>query len=86
MLALQLFDDVVNFAAHLRIEAGGRLIEEYDLGIVDQRHRQRQALLLAAGKMAVEGVALFFELEAREQLVRVRRGDGRTARRARWLP
>ena len=26
--AAQLFDDVVNFAAHLRIEAGGRLVEE----------------------------------------------------------
>ena len=71
LLALELLDDVVNFAAHLRIEAGGRLVEEDDLGIVDQRHGQRQALLLPAGKLAVEGRALFFQLEALQEFVGV---------------
>ncbi len=72
LAALELLDDVVDFAAHLRIEAGGRLVEKYDLRIVHQRHGQRQALLLAAGEMAVERVALFFELESAQQVVRVR--------------
>src|SRR5216684_2458552 len=69
-LSLQFLDDVVNLAANLRIEAGGGLIEEEDFGIVDERHGEGQALLLAARKLAVEGVSFLFEAEALEQFVR----------------
>ena len=60
LFTAELFDDVINFAAHLRIEAGGGLIEEKHFGIVDQRHRQSEALFLASGELAVKGIALFF--------------------------
>ena len=39
-------------APRLRIEPGGGLVEKQDLRLVDQRHRQQQALLLPAGKFA----------------------------------
>ena len=83
---LELLDDVVDFAAHLRVEAGGRLVEENDLGIVHQRHGQRQALFLPAGKLAVERVALFFELKALQKLVGVGVVAIEVARTGRWLP
>jgi hypothetical protein len=57
----QLFDDVVDFAADLRVETGGGLVKEKHAGIIDQRHGEGQALLLSAGELAVVGVALFFE-------------------------
>ena len=57
-------NQAVDFQAHLRIEAGGRLIQEQQLRIVDQRQRQRHPLLLAARKFRVELVALFAELQA----------------------
>ena len=65
-VALELFDDVVNFAADLRVEAGGGFVEENDPGIVDERDSKSQALFLAAGQLGVESVALFFEAEALE--------------------
>jgi hypothetical protein len=36
--------------ARLRVEAGGRLVEEDHIGIVYQRTRQRQTALHAAGQ------------------------------------
>ncbi len=66
-LAAQFFDDVVDFAADLRVEAGGGLVEEEHSGVVDERHGQGEALFLAAGELAVKGVALFFEAEALEE-------------------
>src|SRR5438067_1294705 len=42
-------------ASRLRIESGGRLIEEQHRRIVDERDREQQPLLLAAGELA--GVA-----------------------------
>ena len=65
--ALQFLDDVVNLAAHLRVEAGGGLVEKHYLRIVHQRHGESQALFLSAGKLAVESVAFFLELEAFEE-------------------
>src|SRR6185437_12486694 len=47
--ALQVFDDVVNFAANLRVESSGRLIKKNNLRIVYKSHRERKALFLAAG-------------------------------------
>src|ERR1700674_5993606 len=67
-VAAQLFDDVVNLPANLRIEAGGRLIEKQDFWFVDERHGESEALLLPAGKLVVKCVALFLETKAFEQL------------------
>src|SRR6476661_3733806 len=67
LFLLELFDDVVNLAANLGIEAGGRLIEEENFGIVDEGHGKSETLFLAARKLAVKGVALFFEAEALEK-------------------
>ena len=68
LFATKLFDDVVDFAADLRVEAGGGLIEEEDFGVVDEGHGEGEALFLAAGQLGVEGVALFVEAEALEEL------------------
>ena len=37
LVALELFNDVVDFASDLRIEAGGGFIEEDNFGVVDER-------------------------------------------------
>ena len=55
----ELLDNVVNFAAYLRIEAGGRLIQKDNLRIVHQSHGKRQSLLLPSREMAVERAAFF---------------------------
>ena len=39
--------------ARLRIEAGGRLVQEHELRVVDQRARERQAALHAAGERLI---------------------------------
>src|SRR6266853_4693374 len=67
---LKLLDDVVDFAPHLRVKSGGGLVEEYDTWIVDQRHRQRQALLLSPRELRIKRVALLFKPEAFEQFGR----------------
>src|SRR5208282_1182465 len=71
LLPPHLLDDVVNFAAHLRVKTGRRLIEKNHLRIIHQRHRQREPLLLAAGKLAVESAAFLVELEALQQVIRI---------------
>src|SRR6266481_10125146 len=70
-LAFQFLDDVVYLSPHLGIEPGGRLIEEQDLGVVDESHGEGQTLLLSARELAVEGIALFFQTEALEQFLRI---------------
>src|SRR5712692_10165868 len=69
LLAAQFLDDVVNLAAHLRIEPGGWFVEEDDLRIVDQGHSPGEALFLAARKLIVKGVAFLFEPEAPKQFL-----------------
>ena len=49
-VAAQPADQVPGAAPGLRVHAGGRLVEEQQLRTRDQRHRQRQPLLLAAGQ------------------------------------
>ena len=68
LLAAQVLHQFVDFEARLRIEAGGRLVEEEHLRIVEQRQRQRQALFLAAGELRIERFALLPKLQALEQL------------------
>src|SRR5262249_35964545 len=58
-----------DFAADLRIEAGGGLVEEEDARVVDEGHGQGEALFLATGKLVVKGAAFFFEAETPEQVV-----------------
>ena len=48
------------------IEPGGRLVEEEQLRVADQRAGQRQPLLLAAGELADPRVALLLELHQRD--------------------
>ena len=62
-----------------RIDAGGRLIEQQQLGIVDQRHGQLEQLLLAEGEVARERVALGGKPDEVEQLGAARRGVLRRA-------
>ena len=50
-------------AAGLGIEAGGRLVEEEDLRVVDQRGGDRQPLLLSAGELLGLAVRLFRQLD-----------------------
>ena len=49
------------------VQGGGGFVEKEHARLVDQGHGQSQALFLAAGKLGIEGVALFLEAEALEQ-------------------
>ena len=46
-----------------RIETGGRLVEEDELGVVDERQRHGQPLPLPARELLAPGVAALPELE-----------------------
>src|SRR5258708_27002 len=56
-------------AATLRIETGRRLIEEDDLGVVDQRQSERETLRLAPGECDVICVGFVLKLHEPQQLV-----------------
>ena len=53
-LAGELMDLLPEIAARLRIHAGGRLVEEQQLRLVDQARGQREPLLPAAGELPGE--------------------------------
>ena len=59
----QLADEVPGGAAGLRVEAGGRLVEEDQLGAADDGHGEREPLLLAAGEPPVGRTAAAAEAE-----------------------
>ena len=66
-------------APGLGVHAGGRLVDEHQLGSPDERDRQTEALLLAPGQPAVGGPAAVGQAEAvdehgRVERVRVERG------------
>ena len=65
-------DVAVEFAAGMGIEAGRRLVEKDDLGIVDERQRQGEPLLLPAGQRIERRVRLLGERETIEQGLRRR--------------
>ena len=70
-LAAHLQDRIVQLATGLGVEAGRRLVEEEDLGLVDERQGQREALPLAAGE-GVEGTVGFLaQGEAVDELIDV---------------
>ena len=63
-------------------DAAGRLVEQQQLGLSRQRHRDVEQLAHAAGKLGDAAVAVFAEPEAREQRVGLIHGSGA----ARGLP
>ena len=62
------FEDVPQLPPRLRVEAGGRLVEEQQVGIAGQRARHRQPLLLPARQLADPAVPLALELDEPQQL------------------
>ena len=83
---LELLDQVPELAARLRVEAGGGLVEEQQIGIAHQRAGQRQPLFLPAGEVADAGVALLLELHQRDDLGRRRSLPEEAAEQAHGLP
>ncbi len=63
--------EVPQIAAGLRIQAGGGLVEEKHLRIVDQSDGDGKSLLLAAGKFASLAAGLFGELHFAQELAGV---------------
>ena len=82
-LRAQLLDQVANLEAHLRIEPGRRLVEKKHLRIVDQREREREALLLSAGERGVAGLAFFPQLQPAQERIAVDALANRRSRRVR---
>ena len=70
-------DEVPELAARQRIDAGGRLVEDEQVGIVDERAAEAQLLLHAAGKLAGGTGLELLEARRREQLVDLRAALGR---------
>ena len=64
----QLLHHVQHFLDHLGVERRGRLVEEHDARLHRQRPRDRDALLLAARKLAGVFAGLFLDADALEQL------------------
>ncbi len=72
-VAAQVPYEVPGGAAGLRIQAGGGLVQEHQLGAADDGHRQGEPLLLAAGESAVRRPAARAEAEPLDQRVDVQR-------------
>src|SRR2546421_8425099 len=66
-LTAEVLQDVFHLSGALRIEADGRLIEEEDLRVVQQRRRQRDLLPHAARIAREEVVAALLEIEQLQQ-------------------
>ena len=56
----------MNLAARDRIEAGGRLIEDVEIGIVQHRHGQGEALPLSTGQSAHHRLGFVDEIDPLE--------------------
>ena len=65
------FDQCPGVAARLRVQTGGQLVEDGDLGVADECQGDGQALLLATGEVGERGVALVLQTEQRQQLLRI---------------
>ena len=69
---LALLEQVLQALPHqvtrLRVEAGGRLVEEHQVGVVDERAAEREAPLHAARKLAGLGARLGLQRGEVEQL------------------
>ena len=62
-------DRLPGLAPRLRVEAGGRLVEEEQLRIADQRHADVEAALLPAGELAGARVRLALEADRVDHLL-----------------
>ena len=62
-LALEDRDQVPELPARLRIETGGRLVEEEQLGPADERAGEGEPLFLAAGEIRNTGAPFFLQLD-----------------------
>src|SRR5690606_31869368 len=67
-LAVELLEQLDDGLARAGVEVPGRLVGEQDLGLVDERARERDALLLPAGKLGRIMVEPIAEPDAAEQL------------------
>ena len=74
----QVPDELPGGPAGLRVEAGGRLVQEDQLGAADDGHRQGEPLLLAAGEPPVGRTAAAAEARAARS-ARPRPAGGRAA-------
>ena len=61
----------------LRVEAGGRLVEDQDVGIVDQRLRQADALPIALRELAAVPLGHVVDARAAHDVVDPRLALGR---------
>ena len=57
VIAGELLDQLARLDDLLRVEAGGRLVEDQHVGVVDQRLREADALPVALRQLAAQAVA-----------------------------
>ena len=80
----QAADHLPRLAPGRGVEAGRRLVEEEQLGIADQRQRDVEAALLAAGELEPSASSAFsVEADELDRLVDVARAAGSSRRTAR---
>jgi len=66
-LGMDLVDKVPQVAARLRVEAGRGLVQEHEIGRVDEGGGDGEPLLLAAGELADGGPRLVGQADFRQQ-------------------
>jgi hypothetical protein len=67
----QLAQDIDDGALGGRVDAGHRLVEEIDIGFLDQRAGEEDALLLAAGELADLAVGIVLHADLRQGVHRL---------------
>ena len=65
---VQVVEQVQDLVAQARVDAGGRLVHEQQLGLAEQRAGDEDALLLAARQLADVAVAEVLDVQPREDL------------------
>ena len=81
LVVRQIANEFEHLVAALRIHAVGRLVEKQQVGIVDERLRQLDALLHAGRVLLEVAVARFAEADVVEHLVRALHRVGSAAGR-----
>ena len=79
-------DQVPRVPAGLRVQSGGQLVEDRDPRVPDERERDRQPLLLAAGELAERRVSRWSPRPRSSISACQSAGSRRTTRRGRALP
>ena len=80
VIAGEFLDELARFDDLLRVEAGGRLVEDQDVGVVDERLRQADALPVALRELARRGGSAMSAMRVRSitALTRCLRSPGGT--------